>query len=115
MKEAKLTGVVEAYIRAVNASDINALIRTFAEDAFVNDSRREIVGTVPIRRWLEKEILGDSIRISYFNDGLNRRSKISPVMAKDRSSSSKFGNPARRVHIRTKLIIETPTANGLAE
>ena len=63
MKKAKLTGVVEAYIRAVNASDINALAGTFAEDAFVNDSRREIVGIASIRRWLEKEIIGDNIRI----------------------------------------------------
>ena len=63
MENIKLTGVVEEYIRAVNASDTNALLATFADDAFVNDNRREIVGTAAIRRWLETEIIGDSVRI----------------------------------------------------
>jgi hypothetical protein len=63
MENIKLTGVVEEYIRAVNASDTIALVATFADDAFVNDNRREIVGTAAIRRWLEKEIIGDSVRI----------------------------------------------------
>ena len=63
MENIKLTGVVEEYIRAVNASDTNALVATFADHAFVNDNRREIVGTAAIRRWLEKEIVGDIVRI----------------------------------------------------
>jgi ketosteroid isomerase-like protein len=63
MENIKLSGVLEEYIRAVNASDTNALVATFAGDAFVNDNRREIVGSAAIRRWLEKEIIGDSVRI----------------------------------------------------
>lgn len=63
MENSKLTGVVEKHIRAVNASDISGLVATFAEDAFVNDNKREIVGTDAIRRWLEKEIIGDNVRI----------------------------------------------------
>jgi len=63
MENIKLTGVVEEYIRAVNASDTNALVATFADDAFVNDNRREIVGSAAIRRWLKEEIIGDSVRI----------------------------------------------------
>ena len=63
MKNIKLTGAVEEYIRAVNASDSNAIAATFADDAIVNDNKREIVGSAAIRRWLEKEIIGDSVRI----------------------------------------------------
>ncbi|WP_446744434.1 nuclear transport factor 2 family protein [Silvibacterium acidisoli] len=63
MTSTRLSGVVEEHINAVNASDINAVVETFADDALVNDNRREIVGVAAIRRWLEKEIIGDSVRI----------------------------------------------------
>jgi|ERR1700722_15055311 len=63
MEKTTLTGVVEEHIRAVNASDTDALVATFADDAIVNDNRREIVGTAAIRRWIQKEIVGDSVGI----------------------------------------------------
>jgi hypothetical protein len=37
---------------------------TFAEDAYVNDVAREIVGTAAIRRWLEKEITGEHVTVA---------------------------------------------------
>jgi hypothetical protein len=58
-----LTGIVAEHIRAVNAFDIDAIMATFATDAYVNDNRREIVGIKAIRCWVEKEIVGDHVTI----------------------------------------------------
>lgn len=57
----ELTGVVAEHIAAVNAFDTDAIIATFAPDAYVNDNRREIVGIDAIRRFIEKEIVGDRV------------------------------------------------------
>jgi hypothetical protein len=58
-----LSGVVAEHIRAVNAFDSEAIVATFARDAYVNDNKREIVGIEAIRRWVEKEIVGDRVTI----------------------------------------------------
>jgi hypothetical protein len=58
-----LTGVVAEHIAAVNARDTDAIMATFMPDAYVNDVRREFVGTDAIRRWVAKEIIGDNISI----------------------------------------------------
>jgi SnoaL-like domain len=57
----ELKGVVAEYIQAVNAFDLDAVVNTFAKDAYVNDNRRETVGIDAIRRWLSKEIVGDKV------------------------------------------------------
>ncbi len=59
----ELTGVVAEHIRAVNAFDTDAIVATFANEAYVNDNRREIVGIAAIRRWIEKEMVGDRVTI----------------------------------------------------
>ncbi len=56
-----LTGVIAEHIRAVNAFDIDAIVATFAPDAYVNDNRREIAGIDAIRRWVAKEMVGDKV------------------------------------------------------
>lgn len=53
--------VIAEHIRSVNAFDADAIVRTFASDALVNDNRREIVGTDAIRRWVTKELVGDRV------------------------------------------------------
>ena len=58
---ASLPPVVAAYLAAVNAFDVDAIVATFAPDAYVNDARREINGVDAIRRWAEKEMVGDSV------------------------------------------------------
>jgi hypothetical protein len=63
MQPTELTGVVAEHIAAVNAHDIEAVTLTFAPDAYVNDNRREFVGVEAIRRWITKEIVGDSVTI----------------------------------------------------
>jgi hypothetical protein len=59
----ELTGVVADHIAAVNAFDTDAILATFAKDAYVNDNRREFAGIGAIRRWVEKEIVGDKVTI----------------------------------------------------
>jgi ketosteroid isomerase-like protein len=58
---ATLTGVFAEHVRAVNASDIDAVVATFAEDAFINDVSREIRGLDAIRAFVAKEIVGDNV------------------------------------------------------
>ena len=56
-----LTGVIAEHVAAVNAGDLDAIVATFAEDAYINDARREFRGSNAIRRFIEKEIVGDNI------------------------------------------------------
>jgi hypothetical protein len=57
----ELTAVIAEHIAAVNASNVDAIVATFAADAYVNDARREIKGIDAIRRWVEKEMVGDHV------------------------------------------------------
>jgi len=59
----KLSGIVAEHIRAINAFDSDAIVATFAKDAYVNDNKREIVGIEAIRRWVAKELVGDHVTI----------------------------------------------------
>ncbi len=56
-----LETVIAGHINAVNAHDEDAIMATFADDALVNDAHREFWGAEAIRRWVAKEITGDSI------------------------------------------------------
>jgi SnoaL-like domain len=59
----KLAGVVAEYVAAVNAFDEDAVVATFAEDALVNDVRREFWGQDAIRGWVRAEIVGDRVTV----------------------------------------------------
>jgi hypothetical protein len=56
-----LPAPVQGYIAASNAFDGDALIGWFADDALVNDARREFWGKQAIRAWLDREIIGDKV------------------------------------------------------
>jgi hypothetical protein len=58
-----LQGIVAEHVAAVNAFDEDAIVATFADDAVVNDARREFWGTDAIRRWVAKEMVGDKVTI----------------------------------------------------
>jgi hypothetical protein len=58
-----LTAVITEHIAAVNAGDTDAIMATFADDALVNDARREFWGTEAIRGWVAKEMTGDHVSI----------------------------------------------------
>ena len=55
--------VVADHIAAVNRFDLEAILATFAPDAFVNDARREFWGAAAIRAWVAKEMVGDRVTI----------------------------------------------------
>jgi limonene-1,2-epoxide hydrolase len=57
----ELSGVIAAHVAAVNAFDVDAVVATFAPDAYVNDARREIHGLDSIRAWVTKEMVGDHV------------------------------------------------------
>jgi hypothetical protein len=63
MKHTELTGVIAEHIAAVNAFDLDAIMETFADDAYVNDARREFAGAAAVRRWAAKEIVGDHVTV----------------------------------------------------
>jgi hypothetical protein len=58
-----LKPIIAQHIAAVNAFDTNVIVSTFADNAFVNDNHREFWGIDAIRRWVEKEIVGDKVTI----------------------------------------------------
>jgi len=53
--------IIAQHIAAINAFDTNGIVATFADDAFVNDVQREFWGSDAIRRWVEKELVGDKV------------------------------------------------------
>ena len=63
MAEKKLDNVIAEHLAAVNAFDADAIVATFAADAFVNDARREFRGIDAIRSWVEREIVKDKVTI----------------------------------------------------
>ena len=58
-----LHGTVAEHVAAINAHDEDAIVATFADDAFVNDAHREFWGAEAIRRWVAKEIVGDKVTL----------------------------------------------------
>jgi hypothetical protein len=63
MLKTELTGVVREHIRAVNAGNVDEIVATFADDAYVNDAKREMAGIDAIRKWVEKEMVADKVSI----------------------------------------------------
>ena len=59
----KLGGAVAEYVAAVNVFDEDAIVATFADDALVNDVRREFWGKDAIRHWVGEEIVGDRVTV----------------------------------------------------
>jgi hypothetical protein len=56
-----LPAPVAAYIRASNAADADGYLATFADDALVNDDRREFWGKQAIGRWAARELFDASV------------------------------------------------------
>ena len=63
MSTVELNGVVAEYVAGVNAFDEDAIVATFAEDALVNDNRREFWGKDAIRGWVRRETVGDRVTV----------------------------------------------------
>ena len=58
-----LDPVVAEHIRAVNACGEEAIVATFADDALVNDARREFWGTGAICRRITAEMTGAKVTV----------------------------------------------------
>src|SRR6266852_3460449 len=58
-----LNPIIAQHIAAVKAFDTNAIVLTFAYYALWNDNHREFWGIDSIRRWVEKEMVGDKVTI----------------------------------------------------
>jgi hypothetical protein len=61
MQTTSLPAPVQGYITASNAMDGDALIEWFADDAMLNDARREFWGKEAIRVWLDHELISDKV------------------------------------------------------
>ena len=55
--------VIAGHVAATNACDEDAIVATFADDALVNDARREFWGIEAIRAWVAKEMVGDKVTL----------------------------------------------------
>jgi hypothetical protein len=56
-----LPQVIINFIRACNEHDAHAFISAFAKDAMVNDFARNFWGTDAIKKWSDKEMIGDRV------------------------------------------------------
>ena len=61
LNEIKLPAVLEDFITATNDHNADAFIACFAADAFVNDFARNFWGTEQIKKWSDKEMIGDKV------------------------------------------------------
>jgi hypothetical protein len=57
----ELPGVINLFIKAINEHDGDAFISCFAEDALCNDFQRNFWGTDEIKKWSDKEMIGDRV------------------------------------------------------
>jgi hypothetical protein len=60
---AALPTLVGAYVEATNSSDLDGLLATFVDDALVNDQLRDYWGKAAIRKWAERDIIGERLRM----------------------------------------------------
>lgn len=58
---------VKQYVEATNAFDLEALMSIFAENALVNDQLCDHWGKAEIRRWAERDILGECLTMKVTN------------------------------------------------
>ena len=56
-----LVGVVKDHVDAINAFDVDRIMATFHDEAYLNDFNREIRGPSQIRRFFQVEFVGDQI------------------------------------------------------
>jgi hypothetical protein len=54
-------GAIADHVAAGNAHETDVIMAMFARDAYINDNRREFVGADAIRRFIEREIVGDNV------------------------------------------------------
>lgn len=61
--QAGVSPAVLAYVDAVNAEDLDALVQAFDADAVITDVSRQIAGQDAIRSWADREVVGGSLEV----------------------------------------------------
>ena len=82
---------VAAFIAAVNAGNLDALVATFAEHAMVNDQLREYWDRPAIAEWARSEIIGQRLSVEVHKTVLNHDQTV--VEARVDGSFDKRGLP----------------------
>jgi hypothetical protein len=59
-----LPPLIAAYVEATNSFDLERLMATFVEDAFVNDQLRDYWGKPAIREWAKRDIIGERLTMN---------------------------------------------------
>jgi hypothetical protein len=59
-----LPPLVAAFVEATNSFDLEGLMVTFADDAFVNDRLWDYWGKAAIKGWAERDIIGERLTIA---------------------------------------------------
>ncbi|MGH7074715.1 MAG: YybH family protein [Stellaceae bacterium] len=62
--QTSLPPAVARFVAALNAFDLDGLMATFTEDAFVNDNHREFWGKDAIRQFAARELTGDHVTMA---------------------------------------------------
>ncbi|MFV8320089.1 nuclear transport factor 2 family protein [Mycobacterium sp. 23] len=83
--------VAQRYVEAVNAFSIDAVMRTFAPDAVVNDNQREFADPEAIRGWVAAEIVGDRVTMEVLDT--DDRSGLTVLRARYDGDFDKTGLP----------------------
>lgn len=60
-KQTSLPTVIKSFIDAINTHNGDEFIACFAEDALCNDFQRNFWGKEAIKKWSDKEMIGDKV------------------------------------------------------
>jgi hypothetical protein len=60
-QKTELPAIIKNFIKATNDHDGSAFISCFAKDALVNDFARNFWGVDAIKKWSDKEMIGDKV------------------------------------------------------
>jgi hypothetical protein len=93
MVEVKLNlpAPIVAFVKAMNMYEAGDMLAAFADGALVNDQQREHLGKAAIRRWAEKEIVGDKVTMYVTDSVVHSGGHV--VTAKVTGSYEKTGLP----------------------
>src|SRR5258708_27697876 len=59
-----LPPLITEFVEAANSFDLDRLMVAFADDELVNDQLRDYWGKAAIRRWAERDIIGEKLTIA---------------------------------------------------
>ncbi|AYE97325.1 hypothetical protein C0J29_23640 [Mycobacterium paragordonae] len=100
----------QRFVDAVNAFDVDAVVRTFAPDALVNDNQREFADPESIRDWVATEIVGDRVTMEVLDT--DERSGLMVLRTRVGGDFDKTGLPEELV-LTNYLVVRDDLIGGL--